>query len=69
MMMWKKELNQTWNFGMEDFSNLLLKIMTCNNCLILSYGPFWIHTTIVFCLGAVHNILQYQGNPDYDYDY
>ncbi len=54
---------------MGDSLSLLIKIMTCNNWLILSYGPFWIHTTIVFCLGAIHNILQYQGNSDYDYDY
>lgn len=45
------------------------KITICNYKFILSYGPFWIHTTIVFCLGAVHNILQYQGNPNYDYDF
>lgn len=34
-----------------------------------SYGPFWIHTTVVFCLGAVHNMIQYQGDSSYDYDF
>lgn len=69
VMMSKKESEPICYFGKEASSNQRTKNTTCNHLFSQSYGPFWIHTTVVFCLGAVHNMLKYQANPDYNYDF
>lgn len=55
-----KEFLLLENFGKENSLILLNRTMTCKYVCYLSYGPFWILTTIVFCLSSVHNILKYQ---------
>lgn len=37
--------------------------------LYCSYGPFWIYTTVIFCLSAVPNILLYQGIDKFYYNF
>ncbi len=33
------------------------------------YGPFWICTTWAFCLGAVPNIIKYQVEDPFEYNF
>lgn len=33
------------------------------------YGPFWIYSTLAFCLGAVPNIVAYQNSTQFSYNF
>lgn len=55
-----KEFLKLLNSGKVNFLIHLNNNTTCKKLFLFSYGPFWILTTIVFCLSAVHNILKYQ---------
>jgi hypothetical protein len=49
---------------------MLMNSMICKlSYFIFSYGPFWIYTTVVFCLSAVPNILLYQGSNNFQYNF
>lgn len=67
--MWSKESFVISNFGQEASSIHLNKTTTCTLIKKYRYGPFWLYTTMVFIVGAVHNVLLYQNNKNFEYNF
>lgn len=68
MLMLLKESNQIFSFGSQGSSKKINSTI-CKKYNLFSYGPFWILTTVIFCLSAVPNILNYQGSQNFQYNF
>ena len=65
----KIESSNVLNFGRVNFSSLRIKNTICMFLDYFSYGTFWIYTTIVFCISAVQNIIRYQSQAEFSFNF